>query len=131
MSQLDEKLITTTNEEGLIRAQSRLENSSTLRLQESYARGKANALDYWAQKNGQVRGKQVCRLAETAQETPTTAYGSTAKFAGSRRISSILEHSYGHVCAIAVQTEPKNTPRSPGSNFHMRNNAIGSPGTHS
>ena len=116
MSQLDEKLITTTNKEGLIRAQSRLENSSTLRLQESYARGKANALDYWAQENGQVRGKQVCRLAETAQETPTTAYGSTAKFAGSSRISSILEYSYSQVWATAVQAEPKNTPRRPGSN---------------
>ena len=131
VSQLDEKLIATTNEEGLIRTHGRLKNSRKLRLKESYGRSKANALDYWAQENGQVRGKQVCRLAETAQETPTTAYGSTAKFAGSRRISSILEHSYGHVCAIAVQTEPKNTPRSPGSNFHMRNNAIGSPGTHS
>ena len=130
VSQLDEKLIATTNEEGLIRTHGRLENSRKLRLKESYGRSKANALDYWAQENGQVRGKQVCRLSETAQETPTTAYGSTAKFAGSRRISSILEHSYGHVCAIAVQTEPKNTPRSPGSNFHMRNNAIGSPGTH-
>ena len=130
VSQLDEKLIATTNEEGLIRTHGRLENSRKLRLKESYGRTKANALDYWAQENGQVRGKQVCRLSETAQETPTTAYGSTAKFAGSRRISSILEHSYGHVCATAVQTEPKNTPRRPGSNFHMRNNAIGSPGTH-
>ena len=44
MSQLDEKLIATTNEEGLIRTHGRLENSSTLRLKESYARSKANAL---------------------------------------------------------------------------------------
>ena len=27
--------------------------------------------------------KQVCRLSETAQETPTTVYGSLAKFADS------------------------------------------------
>ena len=46
-----------------------------------------------------------------------------------RRISSILEHSYGHAWATAVQTEPKNTQRRPGSNFHMRNNASASPGT--
>ena len=90
MSQLDEKLIATTNEEGVIRTHGRLENSRTLRLKESYARSKSNALDYWAQENGLVRGKQVCRPAETAQETPTTAYGSTAKFAGSSRIASIL-----------------------------------------
>ena len=46
VSQLDEKLIDTTNEEWLIRAHSRLENSRTLRLQESDARSKGNALDY-------------------------------------------------------------------------------------
>lgn len=85
VSQLDEKLIAITNEEGLIRTHGRLENSKTLRLKESYAQSKANALDYWAQENGHVRGKQVCRLSETAQETPTTAYGSTAKFAGSQK----------------------------------------------
>lgn len=40
------------------------------------------------------------------------------------------EHRYGHVRAAADQTEPKNTPRSPGSNFYMRDkNASGSPGT--
>ena len=42
---------------------------------------------------------------------------------------SILEHRYGHIQATADQTEPKNTPRSPSSNFHMRNNASGSPET--
>ena len=73
VSQIDEKLIATTNEEGLIRTHGRLENSRTLRLKESYARSKANALDYWAQENGQVRGQQMGRLSDTAQETPTTA----------------------------------------------------------
>ena len=76
-------------------------------------------MDYWAQENGQVRGKQVCRLSETVQETPTTSYGSTAKFAGSSRISSNLEHSYGHVWATAGKAEPENTPRRPGSKFHL------------
>ena len=71
-------------------------------------------MDYWAQEIGHVRGKQVCRLSETA---PTTSYGSTAKFAGSSRISSNVEHSYGHVWATAGKTEPENTPRRPGGKF--------------
>ena len=160
MSQLDEKLIVTTDEEGLIRAHGRLENARILpndirnpvvlpkdhplailllrHLHRKRGHCSYKSLMHEARrtlwiialrKNGQVRGQQVCRLSETAQETPTTAYGSTAKFAGSSRISSILEHRYGHVQATADQSEPKNTPRSPGNNFLMCNNASGSPGT--
>ena len=131
VSQLDEKLIATTDEEGLIRAHGRLENARilpkdmrnpvvlprdhpqailllqhlhrTLRLQESYARSKANALDYWAQENGQVLGNQVCCLLETAQETPTTAYESTAKFAGSSQILDLLVLVLCSIVAAAEQ----------------------------
>ena len=157
VSQLDEKLIATTDEEGLIRAHGRLENARILpndirnpvvlpkdhplailllrHLHRKRGHCSYKSLMHEARrtlwiialrKNGQVRGQQVCRLSETAQETPTTAYGSTAKFEGSSRISSILEHRYLHVRATADQTESKNTPRSPGNNFLMCNNASGS-----
>ena len=41
--------------------------TQTLRLQESHARSKANALDYWAQENGQVHGQSVSTVRNCAR----------------------------------------------------------------
>ena len=52
----------------------------TLRLQESGARSKTKVLDHRAQEDGQGCCKQLCPLTETAQKTPRSVDGPSAKF---------------------------------------------------
>ena len=66
----------------------------TLRLQESDARSKTKVLDHRAQENGQGCRKQLCPLPETAQKTPRSIDGPSAKFTSGSWVPAIFEHGY-------------------------------------